>query len=344
QATIELEPRLQASAYYINLQDLEYQWGGQLLPELKIKRMIREIPLQFILMGNLSTSSEQSEFGDNELEWYRTIMKLSGDNYDFKLGLQKINFGPAQFLRTLQWFDTLNPLDPTGQSDAVEAALLRFAPHPNLYIWAWGINNETIIINPLTIMKDDIRLFTAPDPNIRITNQIGGRIIFNYGMSEIATTIFHRTFSGILPSNENRIAFDIRSEYIIGIWAEIMISLIPENWIINAPKRASSYTFGADYTFPLGNGLYTVVEHAYSDAGNIFYDNYNVFQAKSRKSMLMLNFPLSIFDNLMNVSMVDHQNEMISNTLIWSRSYDHLILNLNVSAIKIKAVENLQKA
>ncbi|MCK5520627.1 MAG: hypothetical protein KAI81_05910, partial [Candidatus Marinimicrobia bacterium] len=321
------------------------------MPELKIKRLIRKIPLQFILMGNFTASSEQAEFGDDKLEWYRTIMKLSGDNYDFKLGLQKINFGPAQFLRTLQWFDTLNPLDPTGQSDAVEAALLRFAPHSNIYLWLWGINNETIETTPISYVGD---LSVEPLKFSTLMNkQLGGRIVYSLGISDIALTVFHRSISmeRIINSyNENRYAIDLRSEFIVGFWAEAMLSTQDEKYVLGAPEKAFTYTLGLDYTFPLGNGLYTVIEHSYSDAGNIInlgknpFNRYSIFTPKSRRSMLMLNFPLSIFDNLMNVSMVDHQNEIISNTLIWSRSYDHLILNLNISAIKMKAVENLQKA
>ena len=73
---------------------------------------------------------------------YRMWFRYSSEKLEARLGLQKIAFGPAQILRSLAWFDTIDPKDPTGQTAAVEAFRLRVYPTNSLSVWTWVINNE----------------------------------------------------------------------------------------------------------------------------------------------------------------------------------------------------------
>ena len=69
---------------------------------------------------------------NNTEEPYRLWLRYSSDQIEARLGLQKIAFGPAMALRSLAWFDTIDPKDPTGQTDAVEAFRLRVFPTSSL--------------------------------------------------------------------------------------------------------------------------------------------------------------------------------------------------------------------
>ena len=79
-----------------------------------------------------------SDSYDNHRAWVR----YSSQTIEARLGLQKIAFGPAQMLRTLSWFDTIDLKDPTGQTDGVDAFRLRWFPSNSMALWSWAINND----------------------------------------------------------------------------------------------------------------------------------------------------------------------------------------------------------
>jgi hypothetical protein len=56
--------------------------------------------------------------------------------------LQKIAFGPAQVLRSLSWFDTIDLKDPTGQTDGVDAFRLRWFPSNSMALWSWAVRDK----------------------------------------------------------------------------------------------------------------------------------------------------------------------------------------------------------
>ena len=87
-----------------------------------------------VYVGDYAISSNE--------EPYRLWLRYSSDQIEARLGLQKIAFGPAMVLRSLAWFDTIDPKDPTGQTDAVEAFRLRVFPTSSLALWLWSINND----------------------------------------------------------------------------------------------------------------------------------------------------------------------------------------------------------
>ncbi|HIF29072.1 MAG TPA: hypothetical protein EYQ40_11230, partial [Candidatus Marinimicrobia bacterium] len=118
-----------------------------------------ETTLGYIPMLSLARNLSDDRFVD--LEWsyrmqyrmyeedvvfsrkpYRQWLRYSSDQIEARLGLQKIAFGPAMVLRSLAWFDTIDPKDPTGQTDAVEAFRLRLFPTSSLALWLWSINND----------------------------------------------------------------------------------------------------------------------------------------------------------------------------------------------------------
>jgi len=57
---------------------------------------------------------------------YRINSQFKTSHSDIRLGLQKINFGPALLLRSLRWFDQLNPTDPLQLTDGVYGIRYRY--------------------------------------------------------------------------------------------------------------------------------------------------------------------------------------------------------------------------
>ena len=114
---------------------------------------------------------------DAQAKPYRGWVRLSTDKFELRLGLQKINFGSAMFLRPLMWFDRVDPRDPLQLTDGVYAALARYYFLNNANIWAWGLygNNDT---------KGWETVQTA-----KRTPEYGGRIQSPLGSGEIAPRI-----------------------------------------------------------------------------------------------------------------------------------------------------------
>ena len=84
---------------------------------------------------------------DNSEELYRYWIRYTSEKLDTRIGMQKIIFGPAQILRSLNWFDTFSIQDPTGQTEGVEAILIRYFPSNVFSIWAWGVKEKELSLH-----------------------------------------------------------------------------------------------------------------------------------------------------------------------------------------------------
>ncbi|MEE9166115.1 MAG: hypothetical protein V3U24_01420, partial [Candidatus Neomarinimicrobiota bacterium] len=64
--------------------------------------------LDFEISANLSASYQViSTDNTGDASAYRLWLRYSTRRFESRLGLQKINFGPAKLLRSLMWFDRL---------------------------------------------------------------------------------------------------------------------------------------------------------------------------------------------------------------------------------------------
>ncbi len=196
--------------------------------------------------------------GEDTIESYDKLYRLWGryatPSFELRLGLQKIAFGPGMVLRPLMWFDTLDPRDPTGQTEGVGALRLKWYPWPNLALWGWAIRPD------------------HPDEA-----SAGGRAEYTFGPGEVALTYHHRKatdldYAGVslfLPyvyedRNEKRFAFDLRLDWTIGLWAETVLARDAEPAFDGDVDELARIMVGGDYTFPWGNGVYIMVEHLWS--------------------------------------------------------------------------------
>ncbi|MFH1288899.1 MAG: hypothetical protein ABII25_09440 [bacterium] len=194
-------------------------------------RYIPEITVSKNLNKELTIDAEVSlELKDNAgAEFYRSWIRLSGNQYEARVGLQRINFGPARILHSLQWFDQIDPRDPLELTDGVYALLGRYYFLNNSNIWTWAMD--------------------ARKP------EFGGRYQFPAPKGEIAFTYHHGRVASMDDDSENRYAIDGSFDLGIGLWSEAILN-------------KKYLTVGADYTFDTGPGVHVLGEHSIKSAGH----------------------------------------------------------------------------
>jgi hypothetical protein len=68
-----------------------------------------------------------NSFSSNgDIKPYRLWARYSTSQLEIRAGLQKINFGSANILRPLMWFDQMDPRDPLQLTDGVWGILGRY--------------------------------------------------------------------------------------------------------------------------------------------------------------------------------------------------------------------------
>ena len=284
------------------------------IPTLSIFRGLGELPLlDFEIAFDLGyILNGVSDIVESQTDLHRLWARYSTEKVELRLGRQKIAFGPGRVLRPLEWFDTLDPKDPTGQTKGVTAARVRYFMPPKLSFWAWLVRPD----NP------DI---AAP----------GARVEYTFPLAEAALTVHHRpalTADGVRPAGiallpeataENRLAFDIRADVKIGIWSEVVIARAV-NPIPEEPDARILAMAGGDYTFPWGSGLYVMVEHL-ADFTRV---HASTGRRESHLSALLVDYPIGIFDRLFAILVYNWEEEHLSKYLRWQRTYDNYTFNI----------------
>ena len=259
--------------------------------------------------GNIFTTFDSNNIVDvtNKLEIkpYRVWLRFGTTKFEARIGLQKINFGPARILRSLMWFDQIDPRDPLKFTSGVYGLRMRYDFQNNTNISLWGLYGNK---NP-----KGWEVFGTKDQ----TPEIGGRIQYPIGNSELAVSGHHRDIrqEGI---SENRIALDGFWDVGIGLWFESVIAHISFE-DSNRIDYHSFLTLGTDYTFGIGNGITATLEHLLRSIGNRTFsanERYNI-------SAISLSYPVGIMDALSFFSYYDWNSEMLFNFLTWQRTYDY---------------------
>jgi hypothetical protein len=242
---------------------------------------------------------------------YRGWIRYSTQRVEARLGLQKIAFGPAQFLRPTSWFDTLDLRDPTGQTDGVEAFRLRLFPSGSVALWSWIINSE----------KD--------------TLSYGGRMELSTTSGEWGMT-FHQDplispqqvglFPVVMPGPHKRAALDYRYDGFIGFWFE-GATLFSDNANFSGNNRYTLATLGGDFTIPLFTGILIMSEsmHIRSSQNNSYTDDQTY-------SFFMASMPLGFLHQLMAITYIDWTSERMFHFFRWGITFDNLSVNLLLSA------------
>jgi len=274
-----------------------YQFGMRYIPTLSIadslgKNRILDMEVSGNMWANALFAGKNYENGNASITPYRLWIRYATPRIEFRIGLQKINFGSATILRPLMWFDKMDFRDPLQLTDGVYAFLSRYYFHNNANIWFWTLygNEET-------------KGWEAVPTQKRIP-EAGGRFQFLTPRGEAAITYHFRRAEFMPPSDtlpesyfaqypENRIGIDGRWDIGVGLWFEYVVKYNDMAHEV-IPKWETYLNLGTDYTFPIGNGLNMTAEYFRYGAGAEFtgerqHNNFLVVAA---------NYPLGILNNI----------------------------------------------
>ena len=280
----------EASAYgsYSSDNDLDFFLGGRYLPELNygytfVNKSLLDFELSANINGSVLFRPFDSAETDGAIKPYRVWARYSGQQYELRLGLQKINFGPAMMLRSLQWFDEMDARDPLKFTTGVYGALARYYFLNNANVWVWSLyGNE----NP--------RGFESLKNN-KEKPEFGGRLQLPVPKGEVALTYHHRSASSEnladMPSfqeiPENRFALDGKWDVGVGAWFEAVH--INKTKDVDMLTNQSFLTLGVDYTFAIGNGLNVTLENMTSTLDQKAFE----FENSSNVTATSIRYPYS---------------------------------------------------
>ena len=309
------------------------QFGARFVPTLLGNfQLSAKSKLDFEASININGSLNYTGFHNDtilgQLKPYRIWLRYSGDNWEVRAGLQKINFGSAKMFRPLMWFDAMDVRDPLQLTDGVYGVLGKYFFQNNANLWLWGLIGNK---NPKGY---ELWGSTEWKP------EIGGRFEMPAGPGEIAVSTHNRRLNYNIGSgkefNETRIGLDGKWDVGIGLWFESSITITDaqNNPFLFPFKVQDMWNVGADYTVPLGNGLGVTIEYFRYHAGDKFLVEGNAVNVVGT----MLTYPLSMLDNLSGmIFYLPDQNKWM-NYLSWGRTYD----NFTIYAIGYWNPDNVQ--
>jgi hypothetical protein len=248
-----------------------------------------------------------------EIDAYRLWLRLAGPRLELRAGLQQIDFGPAVLLRSLMWFDRIDPRDPLRRTGGVWGLLGRVYFLNNANIWLWALaGNES---------RRGWELL-PPDPG---TPEFGGRFQYPLGPGEAAASLHWRRaeLAGLRPVAEQRLGLDGRFDLELGLWFEA--ALVRQDWEGGPFRYRRFWTAGADYTLAVGNGLHALVEQMQVAWGRRPFATAD----DGAFSAVMLDYGLGVFDRLRAVFHYDWKEERLFRFLSWVRTYDSWNLYIN---------------
>ena len=320
-SAIEMDLEGQLSGLLIE-SDINNQWensaGIRYIPDLDISHQIdNDTAIDSEISLNMFSSAGSGPYEDNsDIDLYRADIRYTTTRTETRLGLQKINFGPAVILRSLKWFDRLDPADPLQLTDGVYALRFRYVARNNSSFWAWCLygNDDPKGYEILPSASDNI------EAGGRIQTPIlSGDIGFTFHTRIVDSTDFN-----IPEFRENRFALDGRWDVGIGLWFEGLFQeqktgYIPYKWT----KRI---TLGADYTFDIGSGLYLLAEHmatSVSEKMLKWQEDYHI-------SAFQLRYSIGIMDSISAIGYYSWEQDKFSQHITWMRTYDNFIFNVSL--------------
>jgi len=314
----------QFSTYtHVNLNNNLPWWnGGRYIPQINYehglgKRRMIDFEASVNLYGNMGIRPFDSAGFNGDIKPYRLWVRYSTPQFEFRAGLQKINFGSASILRPLMWFDRIDPRDPLKLTDGVWSVLARYYFLNNANIWIWGLyGNENL--KGWESFRSDKKIpefggrFQTPVPK----GEAG--FSFHHRTTDCSSLSDSTTFIGKVP--ENRFGFDAKFDVVVGCWIEASWSKYNED--IGIFSNQEIINFGIDYTFGTGNGLTIAYEQLLAS----FDENPFEFKNSVNFSLLSLSYPISMFDNISAIIYYDWTNNSMYNFLNWQRQFDKFTL------------------
>ncbi|MCU7513420.1 MAG: hypothetical protein HF300_12725 [Ignavibacteria bacterium] len=309
---LEFKGQLSGWGTGTRLQDKwEKDLGLRYIPQLSYSYNLNEDHLlnaEVLLNSYFATDINSSTYN---AKLYRAILRYTGPQSEIQAGLQKINFGPAQLLRALMWFDSVDPRDPLKLTEGVYGLRYKYSFMDNSILWLWALYGNK--------SPKGFEAF----PGRGDVPEFGGRVQLPVPLGEVAATIHSREAdAGTYSYRENRYALDGRWDVGVGLWFESVL----QNSRAALPgfKWLKLLTLGGDYTFPLGNGIYFLFEHMYSASS----DKITSLSSERHVSALMVTYPIGTLDNLALQEYYSYSDKKLYQYYQFQRTYDNFIINL----------------
>ena len=255
-----------------------------------------------------------NNYDDNKITTnkYRSWVRFSNNNLDIRIGLQKIAFGTALFLRSLAWFDSLDFTVTTEQTYGVEGLRFRYYPSNSLAIWFWIIENN--ISNP------------SYGSRLEMSNLIGD---WGFTYYQDADSTKHSPYQFIESNQQiirenNRLGIDYRYDGNFGFWIEGCYYIVKKHEDVYFNKF-SFLTLGFDYTIPTSKGILLSTETMFShmplnhNASDLLISLHN---DKNVHTIFHLSCPIDMINNLTFYSLRDWDRSITDNFVRWSTTYD----------------------
>ncbi len=238
------------------------------------------------LSYEISRNSD-SDLGEVKTDLYRGWLRLTSDQYEIRSGLQRINFGPARLLRSLQWFDSLDPRDPLQETHGIYAVSARYFFLDNSSVWLW-----TVLDHPKEVNFSQYESQNAEFGGRYQFPIWSGETAFSYNVQELANQ-----YSDVI---EQKFAWDGRLDHYLGWWFELVVTNYSGSEKL--PQNTEAATLGIDYTFPWKNGILLTAE--YQQIASYEERIFSLFQ-NSDLLALSGNYPLSLFDAVNLIAFYD---------------------------------------
>lgn len=313
----------QVSAWFsLNKQSIESgQMGIRYIPDLS-----SSVPFSNNILFDTDASVKVYGLGDyrsdlkpnydKDFSPYRLWLRLSGSQYEFRVGLQKINFGSASIFRSLMWFETIDPRDPLQITSGVYGILGRYYFLNNANIWLWGLfgNEDPKGWEIIPTRKDK--------------PEFGGRLQIPIFSGEAGLSYHYRQLelSKLVPiiptaaetnTPENRIAFDGKWNIELGLWVEAVITHHKSDLLLYDWEQ--TYTIGVDYTFEVGNGWHLLTEYFVLENTNEILQSGDGIEF----SAFSVDYPIGLIDKFSSIVYYDWDKKDLYRLINLQRTYDN---------------------
>jgi len=319
QTTLEFDGQLSVYGNWGPDGDMKYFFGGRYLPQLNLEVPLKserlfDMEVAANIYGAVSFNSLDSIATDGDINPYRIWARYTGNQFEFRIGLQKIDFGSAFLLRPLQWFDEIDPRDPLKFTNGVYGALGRYYFLNNANIWLWVLYGN-----------ENTRGFELYKTYSKYP-EFGGRVQYPVPKGEIAFSYHHRTADStdapIPPSNEkigeNKFGIDGKWDVKIGLWFEATYNRKSED--VGMFTNQTLINLGADYTFGIGNGLNIIIEHLFG----AFDDKPFEFSNTTNTTASSISYPLGLYNSISSVVFYNWDSQKVSFFLNYEHNFKHI--------------------
>lgn len=301
--------------------------GFRFIPELSYNSTLSktyEFSVEAAGQARWLNQFKNLNYKDNttNIDPYRLWLRLSAPQHEFRLGLQKLNFGSATLFRPLRWFDSVDPRDPLKLTEGVYGLMGRYYFLNNTNIWLWAL------------AENDKLKGWEELPSNKHRFEFGGRVQIPVQAGEVALSFHQRRvnvdgtqISPFFPAqgdfSEQVIGFDGKWDLGVGLWFE---STVARQEFRNPEARYKTLiTLGTDYTFDVGQGFHLLFEEFMSiEARHPFSSGKTRFM-----SGLSGDYPINLLDSVSAVVYYDQEQDDWSRYIAWQRTYDHWQIHLS---------------